>query len=126
MTRTIIPVFFAKTRSFWLGIVPGALTAVDVAFQVLGSADGGPVADALAMVLSAFGADVTGEAIATTMQRLAPLYLLIFAQQRGTFSGKLPRPYTADPKVERAVVEAVENGKSAFEAGKRLGKALKR
>lgn len=125
MARTIIPIFFAKTRSFWLGIVPGVMTGIDVAFQTLASEDSGPVADALAMVLNAAGAPVSGEMIATTMQRLAPLYLLIFAQQRGTFSGKLPRPYTADPAVEKAVVQAVENGKTAFEAGKAIGNSIK-
>ncbi len=122
MTKTIAPIFIAKTRSFWLGIVPASLTLIDVAFQALTAEGSEPVANALALILSAFGADLTGEQIAGVMRALAPLYALIVAQQR---SG-LARPYTASLGVEKAVVAAVEDGKSAFEAGKAIGASIKR
>nr|WP_114351001.1 hypothetical protein [Paracoccus lutimaris] len=33
--KAVAPIFIAKTRSFWLGIVPASLTLIDVAFQAL-------------------------------------------------------------------------------------------
>lgn len=124
--KTIVPVFFAKTRSFWFGIVPTVLTTVDLAFAHLTSEGSEPVANAIAAALTLIGPEWTGEQIASFMRTLYPLYLLIFAQQRGTFNGALPRPYTIDPAKEKLVVEAVKNGKSAFEMGKAIGAAIKK
>lgn len=126
MEKTIAPIFIAKTRSFWLGIVPTALTTLDLAFAQLAGEGSEPLANALAGAADLLGFGWTGEEIAGFMRTLYPLYLLIFAQQRGTFSGALPRPYTIDPAKEKAVVQAVENGKTAFEVGKRLGESLSR
>ena len=125
MIKTISPIFFAKTRSFWLAIFPGILTIIDVMFQSIGTGTGSePIADAIALLLNAGGIDWTGAQIASYMQKLSPLYILIFAQQRGTFSGAIPRPYTIDLTKENAVTQAIEDGKSAFEAGKALGRSL--
>ncbi len=120
-TKTIAPIFIAKTRSFWLGIVPASLTLIDVAFQALSAEGGEPVANALALILNAVGADVTGSQIVGVMRALAPLYALIVAQQRAG----LARPYTVDPAKEREVLRTIEDGKSAFEAGKAFGERLK-
>lgn len=122
MTTTIAPIFIAKTRSFWLGIVPAVLTLIDVAFQALTAEGSEPVANAMAMILSAVGFDVTGDQIAGFMRALAPLYALIVAQQRAGVS----RPYTVDPAKEREVIRTIEDGKSAFKAGKAFGERLKR
>ncbi|MCG6111345.1 MAG: hypothetical protein MEQ74_04040 [Paracoccus sp.] len=123
--KTIAPILFAKTRSFWFGIVPTSLTALDLAFTHLTGDGSVPVANALASALQLVGLDWTGEQIAGFMQTLLPLYLVIFAQQRGTFSGAIPRPYTASPTKERAVIQTIEDGKSAFEAGKAFAERLR-
>ncbi|MDT1061919.1 hypothetical protein RM190_08630 [Paracoccus sp. CPCC 101403] len=124
--KTIVPIWIAKTRSFWLGIVPTALTTVDLAFTHLTGEGSEPVANAVAAIAQQVGLDWTGEQIASFMRTLYPLYLIIFAQQRGTFSGAIPRPYTLDPKKEGQIIEMVENGKSAFDAGKKIGEAINR
>lgn len=124
--KTIAPIAFWNTKSFWGGIVPTVLTTVDMIISQLSSEGSEPVANALASVLNTIGFEVTGEQIAGFMRTLYPLYLLIFAQQRGTFSGAIPRPYTVDQAKETAVVQAVENGKSAFEMGKAIGKSIAR
>ncbi|MFN3313500.1 MAG: hypothetical protein ACK46Q_08545 [Hyphomonas sp.] len=124
--KTIAPILFAKTRSFWYGLVPTSLTALDLAFTHLTGDGSVPVANALASALQLVGLDWTGEQIAGFMQTLLPLYLVVFAQQRGTFSGAIPRPYTASPSKERALIQTIEDGKSAFEAGKAFGERLRR
>ncbi|MGW7506104.1 hypothetical protein ACWGIR_32350, partial [Streptomyces albidoflavus] len=37
----------------------------------------------------------------------------------------MTRPYTIDPAKERQIIEVVQDGKSAFEAGKAFGAAIK-
>ena len=64
---------------------------------------------------------MTGESVAGFMKAISPLYALIVAQQR---SG-ITRPYTASAAKEKAIVEIVQDGKAAFEAGKKIGAALK-
>lgn len=123
--KTIAPIFFAKTRSFWLGIVPAGLTALDLAFTHLTGEGSLPVANALATSLQLTGLEWTGHQIAGFMQTLLPLYLVIFAQQRGTFTGAIPRPYTTSPAKEREIIQVIQDGKSAFEAGKAFGERLK-
>ena len=89
------PIFFAWTRSFWLGIFPALLTALDIAFQIFGDpSTAAPVAAALAWVVRLAGGTVTPDAIARVMQAMAPLYALIVAQQRSHAA----RPYTIDPR----------------------------
>lgn len=119
MTKIITPVFIAKTRSFWLGIVPAVLTLIDVAFQVFTEAGQEPVAAAISAILHPL-TGWTPDQISATMRTMAPLYALIVAHQRRGLS----RPYTANPATEAAVERAVEDGKSAFEAGKAIGKAI--
>ena len=83
MVKTIVPIFIAKTRSFWLGIVPAALTLIDVMFQVFTAEGNEPVAAAIAAIL----APITGwtpDQIASFMKGMAPLYVFIIAQQRGS------------------------------------------
>lgn len=119
--KTIAPIFIARTRSFWLGIVPAALTLVDV---LAGAATDGtvePIAGALAAILGPF-TGLTAEQIRAFMLAVAPLCALIVAHQRGG----LARPYTSSPAKEKAVVEAIQDGAAIFEAGKALGKQLKR
>lgn len=102
------------------------LTTLDLAFTHLTGEGSVPVANAIADVVGLVGLDWTGVQIAEFMQKLYPLYLIIFAQQRGTFSGAMPRPYTIDPAKEKEIAKVIEDGKSAFEAGKAYGQTLKR
>lgn len=73
------------------------------------------------MILSVFGADVTGDDIALFMKTIAPVYALIVAHQR---SG-LTRPYTASLSKEQEIVRVIEDGNTAFEVGKAFGDRLK-
>lgn len=119
--KAIAPVFIAKTRSFWLGIFPSILTLIDTVVRLFTETGNEPVAEAIAALLH----PLTGwsaDQIRTTMLAIAPIWALIVAQQR---SG-LARPYTIDPAKERTVVEIVQDGKSAFEEGKRVGEALRK
>ncbi|MCC6863623.1 MAG: hypothetical protein IT544_02275 [Rhodobacteraceae bacterium] len=88
------PIFFACTRSFWLGVVPALLTAVDLVVMVMTGALGdptlyGPVAEMLSWVLP-----VDPVRVQRVMQTLAPVYALIVAQQRAGAA----RPYTINPR----------------------------
>lgn len=119
--KTVAPILITKTRSFWLGIVPASLTLFDMVMNAYLLPGNEPVAAFISAVLGAI-TDWTPEQIHDTMLALSPIYALLIAQQRAGLS----RPYTIDPLKERAVTEAVENGKTAFEIGKRVGEALKR
>ena len=119
--KVIAPIAFWKTRSFWFGWFPAALTLVDTAMQAVDTPAAVPVANAIAAPLALIGLDVTGESVAGFMKAISPLYALIVAQQR---SG-ITRPYTASAAKEKAIVEIVQDGKVAFEAGKKIGAALK-
>lgn len=121
MIKTIAPIFILKTRSFWLGIFPLLLTALDTLFTSLSAGgDGGPLVQMLAHLLGYDPSEIRGFLLAVT-----PLWGLIIAQQRGGFGGAIPRPYTMDPAKEKQIIEAVENGKAAFDAGLKAGEALK-
>lgn len=124
--KRIAPIFIGKTASFWAGILPTALTTLDLMFQYLVGEGSGPVANAIAALFGIFGAEWTGEQIASFMQTLYPLYLIVFAQQRGMFSGKIPRPYTISPEKEKTVTTLIENGKEIFDAGVKIGELSKR
>ena len=105
--------------------MPTALTTVDLAFTHLTGEGSEPVANAVAAIAQQVGQDWTGEQIATFMRTLYPLYLIVFAQQRGTFSGAIPRPYTLNPAKEGQIAQVVEDGKSAYDAGVKIGGQLK-
>lgn len=115
--KTIAPILFARTRSFWLGIFPLSLTLLDSVFAELTTGgDGGPVVHTISLLTG-----TEPERVRAVMLAIAPIWGLIVAHQR---SG-LTRPYTIDPRKEQAVIEAVVDGKSAFDAGKAIGEALK-
>ncbi|MFC3169199.1 hypothetical protein [Paracoccus fontiphilus] len=120
MIKTIAPIFILKTRSFWLGILPLLLTGIDSLLSgVAAGGDGGPLVHLVAQIL---GYDPA--AIRSFLLAITPVWGLILAQQRGGFAGGIPRPYTMNPAKERQIIEAIENGKTAFEAGKKIGKAV--
>lgn len=115
--KTIAPIFIGKTRSFWLGILPLVLTlANSVLASISAGGDGGPVA---ALIARLFGWEP--EIVKGWLLLIAPVWGLIIAQQRAG----LTRPYTIDPAKERQITEVVEDGKSAFDAGKAIGKTLR-
>ena len=87
------PIFILWTRSFWLGVFPALLVALDVAAQAVSDPTvGPPVAGVIARV---FGFDP--DQVEGTMRGLAPLFALIVAYQR---SG-MARPYTANPRARQ-------------------------
>lgn len=95
------PIFFAWTRSFWLGWFPAILTFIDVLMSLFGDpALSAPVAGLIVAGLQVVAApfpievSVTAKDVEATMQALSPLYALIVAHQRRGPS----RPYTADPR----------------------------
>lgn len=118
--KTVAPIFIAKTRSFWLGIVPAALTLIDVIAGAASDGSAEPIAGALAAIIGPF-TGLSAEDIHRFMLAVAPLCALIVAHQRGGLS----RPYTASPAKEQAVLRAIEDGRSAFDVGKSLGERLK-
>lgn len=96
------PIFFAWTRSFWGGIFPAILTAVDVIFNLFASTDTAtPVAAAISAVLNVV-ASLTGldflastrEEVHNFMTGLAPIYAMVVGYQRSHAA----RPYTIDPR----------------------------
>lgn len=101
MERT--PIFFAWTRSFWLGIFPALLTGIDLLLVLTAdSATAGPVAAVLSALLAVPAAlpglgwlAATPDQVGAFMQAMAPIYALIVGQQR---SGAA-RPYTLDPSM---------------------------
>lgn len=119
--KTIAPILITKTRSFWFGIVPAGLTLVDVIARAASDGTAEPIAGAIAAFLGPlFG--ITAESIHSFMLAVAPLCALIIAQQRAG----LARPYTTSPSKERDLVRTIEDGKSAFEAGKAFADRLRR
>lgn len=122
--KTIVPIFIGKTKSFWLGGVPAALSLLEFAIYQMQGDQAGPVAAALALILGPlFG--WTADDITRWVQGIAPLYTFIVMWQRSGTAG-IPRPYTLNPAKEGQIIEVVEDGKSAFEAGKKIGEAIKR
>ena len=119
--KTITPIAFWKTRSFWFGWFPALLTIVNVAVGELMTGQVGPVSEAIFFVVGHF-LPVTARDISDFMVKIAPLYALIVAQQRAGLS----RPYAIDASKENSVLEMVENGKTAFDAGKAIGQALRK
>lgn len=118
--KTIAPIFIARTRSFWLGIVPALLTLIDVIAGSVSDGTSGPIAGAVAAILAPF-TGTTSEQVHAFMLAVAPICALIVAHQRGG----LARPYTSSPAKEKAVLQAVQDGKAVFDAGKAIGAAIK-
>lgn len=118
--KIIKPIAFWKTRSFWFGWFPAALTGLDVIAGELSSGTTGPVSKAIAVLLGSF-TGWTPQEIESAMLAVAPIYALVVAHQRRGIN----QPYTADPSKEKAVVQAIEDGKSILEKGIAIGKAIK-
>lgn len=118
--KQIAPILITKTRSFWLGIVPALLTLLDVIAGAVSDGSSEPIAGAVAAIIEPF-TGITADQVHAFMLAIAPICALIIAHQRSGLS----RPYTADPAKERAVIQTIEDGKSAFEAGKAYGERLK-
>lgn len=120
--KTITPIAFWKTRSFWFGWFPAALTGLDTLMQIADTPAAVPVANSMAMILNVFGVDQTGEEIALFMKGLAPLYALIVAWQRRGVN----QPYSAGTAKEKELITVIHEGQAAFKQGKVLGGLLKR
>ena len=96
------PIFFAWTRSFWLGLFPALLTIADTVFNLFASAETAtPVAAVIAAFMNVLAGFtgwefliVTREEVHNTMTGLAPIYAMIVGYQRAHAA----RPYTIDPR----------------------------
>ena len=120
--KTITPIAFWKTRSFWFGWFPAALTGLDTLMQIADTPAAVPVANSIALVQNVFGVDQTGEEIALFMKGVAPLYALIVAWQRRGVN----QPYVAGTAKEQELITVIHEGQAAFKQGKVLGGLLKR
>lgn len=118
--RPVTPIAIWKTKSFWFGWVPAALTLLDTTFQLIDTPAAVPVANSVSMVLSPF-VDVSGEDITLFMKGLAPLYAFVIGYQRRGVN----QPYTMNPAKESQVVAVVKEGTQAFQQGQAMGKVLK-
>lgn len=117
--KVVAPIFIAKTRSFWLGILPSALTLIDVVAGSVSSGSSEPIASGIAAITKPL-LGITADQVHAFMLAVAPVCALIVAHQRGGVT----RPYTISPSKERQVLEAIQDGKRAFEAGKTFGAKL--
>lgn len=95
------PIFFAWTKSFWLGLFPALLTIVDVGFTMFSNTETSmPIATVVAAFIGVFsnlfstGWAITAEMVHGFMTNLAPLYAMIVGYQRMHAA----RPYTIDPR----------------------------
>lgn len=88
------PIFFAWTRSFWLGVMPALLTAVDFVVVFATGALGDPTLHGPVATMLSWFLPVEPAKVQAVMQTLAPIYALIVAQQRAGAA----RPYTIDPR----------------------------
>jgi len=92
MTTLNNPIFIGSTRSFWFGIVPAAMTAID---YISNSLSNEQTVLVFANVISSTVGTFWGwspEQVHGVMLALSPLFTLIVAQQRA----KALRPYTLD------------------------------
>lgn len=81
------PIFFAWTRSFWLGIFPALMVAFDVTAAVIMDPETiPPIAGFIAWIF-----DANPYQVENWLVRIAPLFALIIAHQRRGEN----RPYTA-------------------------------
>jgi hypothetical protein len=81
------PIFFAVTRSFWLGILPALALFFEIAVALVSDAGlHGPLSDLIVVLFPAW----TAEGVHRVLQLLAPVTAIIVAHQRRGAA----RPYT--------------------------------
>lgn len=100
MNEAVTPIWFARTRSFWLGIVPILMAVLDLIVQVTTTEAAGPVGASIASLLMAMGFDVTGDDVSGFLKGLGLFAGLVIAQQRSGLS----RPYVATRAAEAQTV----------------------
>ena len=83
------PIFFAWTRSFWLGVFPAILALLDLLIAASQSDTVGPVAELISL---ATGWDT--QTCETILRAAGSLGAIIVAHQRRGEN----RPYTTDPR----------------------------
>ena len=120
--KVVRPIAFWKTRSWWLGVFPALLTLLDGLMQQLDSPAAIPVANSIAMLLNAFGVDVTGQDIVDYMRAMAPLYALIVMHQRRGIN----RPYVTSTAKEANAVVVVKKGAEAYRQGQEIVEILRK
>lgn len=91
---TPAPIAFWKTRSFWFGWLPAAMTIMETVFHAFAEGQGGPIAAAIAALTPWSSDEVYGFLVV-----VAPLYALIVAHQR---SGAA-RPYVISEKKDAPI-----------------------
>lgn len=96
------PIFFAWTRSFWLGIFPAIMTAIEVAVMAFADpSTSGPAAALISVILGGVSlipwfdwVAATPDQVQAFMVGISPIYAMIVGQQRAHAA----RPYTIDPR----------------------------
>lgn len=85
--RNIKPIFIFWTRSFWFGILPAILIALDLMTQIVTANQTGVVAEMIALIPG-----ISAEVAEKVLRGFAPFAALIVAWQRAGAA----RPYTLD------------------------------
>lgn len=119
--KVIKPIAFWKTRSWWLGVFPALLTLLDGIMQQLDSPAAVPVANSIAILLNAFGIDLTGQDIVGYMRAIAPLYAVIVMHQRRGIN----RPYSTSTANEAEAMVVVKKGAEAYRQGREIVEVLR-
>lgn len=103
-TGLVRPIWIARTRSFWFGILPAILTLVDVLVVLMADpGTAGPVAVTLAAILSLIpGVSLGGADLQSFVIAAGPVYgLIVGHQRRGSKDDAgnrlAPRPYSLTP-----------------------------
>ena len=118
--KIIKPIAIWKTKSFWFGMVPAALGGFEFLNDLVQQGQAGIIADALAIIASPV-VDLDPVAVSTWLKAVGTVTTFVVAYQRRGIN----QPYTADPAKEKAVQQAIEDGKSALEQGIAIGRASK-
>lgn len=120
--KVIKPIAFWKTRSWWLGVFPALLTLLDAVMQQLDTPAAIPVANSIAILLNAFGMDLTGQDIVGYMRAIAPLYAVIVMHQRRGIN----RPYSTTTANETDAMVVIKKGAESYNQGREIVDLLRK
>lgn len=100
--KELAPIFFLRTKSFWLGIFPALLVLADLIVS-LGDPSNAPVAAVIAWAVHTVYPAVTVPEVASALQKAALVLPLVVAW----FRKGITRPYASTPAAAAQAVSAV-------------------